>query len=133
MKTEIEVSTQRTEVATRRKEIYIKRGRNITLRSRRKFETCEGKRPPTQSQPGQESYDLKSSYKQKGGRNLKLRSRLRSHEKRKTMMSQHETMVATSTLEKHRANKVATTNDVTTIDPSMMQGIWLQQKQQGRD
>ena len=33
-------------------------------------------------------------------------------------MSQRETMVATSTLEEHRANKVATINDVATINPS---------------
>ena len=32
-------------------------------------------------------------------------------------MSRHETVVATSTLEKHLANKVATTNDVATINP----------------
>ena len=44
---------QRTEVVTRRKEMGSKRGRDITLRSRHKIETCEGRRP-TQSRPGKE-------------------------------------------------------------------------------
>ena len=113
---------QRTEVVTRRKEMGSKRGRDITLRSRHKIETCEGRRPLTQSRPGKKSHNMKSSYKQKGGRNLKLRSQLRSQEKRKTMMSRHETVVATSIMEKHRANKVVTTNDVATFDLSMLQG-----------
>ena len=33
------------------------------------------------------------------------------------MMLRHETVVATSTLEEHGANKVATINDVATINP----------------
>ena len=61
----------RTEVATRRKEFGNKRGHDITLRSRHKIETCEGRRP-TQSRPGKESHNMKSSYKQKGGRNLQI-------------------------------------------------------------
>ena len=35
---------RRTEVATRRKETGCKRGRNITMRSRHKIETYEGKK-----------------------------------------------------------------------------------------
>ena len=109
---------QRTEVTTRRKEKGNKRGRDITLRSRHQIETCEGRRPPTQSRPRNQSHNMKSSYKQKGVRNLKLLSQLRSQRKIKTTMSRHEIVVATSTLEKHLANKVATTNDAATIDPS---------------
>ena len=92
---------QRTEVATRRIEMGIKRGRDITLRSRHKIETCEGRRL-TQLRPGKESRNMKSSYKQKGGRNLQIEvSQIINQKKRKTMMSRHEIVVATSTLEKH--------------------------------
>ena len=62
---------QRTEVATRRKEMGSKRGCDIALRSRHKIETSEGKRP-TQSRPGKESHNMKSSQKQKCGRNLQI-------------------------------------------------------------
>ena len=62
---------QRTEVVTRRKEMGSKRGHDITLRSRHKIETCEGRRP-TKSRPGKESRNIKSSYKHKGGRNLQI-------------------------------------------------------------
>ena len=58
------------------KEMGSKRGRDITIRSRQKIETCEGRRPPTQSRPRNPSHNLKSSYKEKGGRNLKLLSQL---------------------------------------------------------
>ena len=95
-----------------------KRGREITMRSRHKIETCEGRRPPTESQPRNQCHNMKSSYKKNGGRNLKLLSQLRRWKKRKTTMSRHETEVATSTLVNHRANKVSTTNDVATIDQS---------------
>ena len=86
---------QRTEVTTRRKEIGTKRGRDITLRSRHKIETYEGRRPPTQSRPRNQSHNMKTTYKQKGGRNIKLLSQLISQKKRKTTMSRHETVVAT--------------------------------------
>ena len=66
---------------------------------------------------------MKPSYKQKGGRNLKLLSQLRSWKKRKTTKSRHVTEVVTSTLKKHRANEVATTNDVATIDQSSCKKI----------
>ena len=62
---------QRTEAATRRKEMSSKSGCDITLRSRYKIETYEGRRT-TQSPPGKESHNMKSSYKQKGGHNLQI-------------------------------------------------------------
>ena len=62
---------QITEVATSTKEMGSKRGRDITLRSRHKIETCESRRPPTKLRQGKESHNMKSSYKQKSGRNLK--------------------------------------------------------------
>ena len=91
---------QRTEVATRRIEMGSKRGRDITLRSRHKIETCEGRRS-TQSRPGKESRNMKSSYKQKGGRSLQIEVATQKPEEEKDNDVGHETVVATSTLEKH--------------------------------
>ena len=56
---------RRSEVATRRKEMGNKRCCNIKLRH------MSARRPPTQLRPRNESHNMKSSYKQQSGRNLK--------------------------------------------------------------
>ena len=89
---------RRTEVATRRKEMGIKRGCDITMRSRHKIETYESEKTTNTIATKNQSHNMKSSYKQKSGRNIKLMSQLRSWKNRKTIMSGHLTEVATSTL-----------------------------------
>ena len=56
---------RRTEVATRRKEMGSKRGRDIKLKD------MKARRPPTQLRPRNQSHKTKSSYKQQSGHNLK--------------------------------------------------------------
>ena len=63
---------RRTEVATRKKEMGNKRGRDIKLIH------MKARRLPTQLRPRNQSHNMKSSYKQQSGRNLKLMSQLKS-------------------------------------------------------
>ena len=78
---------RRTEVANRRKEMGNKRCHDIKLRQ------MKARRPPTQSQPRIQSHNMKSSYKQQSGRNLKTHVIQTSHQEKS--MSRHQFEVAT--------------------------------------
>ena len=66
-----------------------------------KWKVMKTRKTPTELRPRNQGHDMKSSYKQQSGRNLKMMSQHKSWKSKKTIRSRHNTEVATSTLKEH--------------------------------